>query len=39
MPSSEPLTCAECGPVEALNEHRRAEREIKKLRNTGFADG
>jgi hypothetical protein len=43
MPSSEALTCEECGAnfstIEALDEHRRAEREDKKLRNAGFADG
>ena len=43
MPSSEPLTCEECGAsfstIEALNELRRAEREDKKLCNAGFADG
>jgi hypothetical protein len=43
MPSSEPLTCEECGAIfstiEALDEHRKAEREDKKLRNAGFADG
>jgi len=42
MPSSEPLTCEECGAIfstiEGL-EHRKAEREDKKLRNAGFADG
>ncbi len=43
MGSSEPLTCEECGAIfstiEALDEHRSAEREDKKLRNAGFADG
>ena len=43
MPSSEPLTCEECGAnfstIDALNEHRRIEREDEKLRNAGFADG
>jgi hypothetical protein len=43
MPSSEPLTCEECGAIfstiEALDEHQKAEREDKKLRNAGFADG
>lgn len=41
--SSEPLTCEDCSAIfstiEALNEHRKAEREDKKLRNAGFADG
>jgi hypothetical protein len=41
--SSELLTCEECGAtfstVDALNEHRKAEREDEKLRNAGFADG
>jgi len=43
MPSSEPLTCEECSAIsstiEALDEHRKAETEDKKLRNVGFADG
>ncbi|MGH9974587.1 MAG: hypothetical protein ACRD8Z_01950 [Nitrososphaeraceae archaeon] len=43
MGSSEPLTCEDCdaifSTIEALNEHRKAEREDKKLRNAGFADG
>jgi hypothetical protein len=43
MPSSEPLTCEECNAIfstiEALDEHRKAEPEDKKLRNVGFADG
>ena len=43
MGSSEPLTCEDCGAtfstVDALNEHRKAEEEDKKLRNAGFADG
>jgi hypothetical protein len=43
MPSSEVLACEECGAIfstiEALNEHRRAENEDKKLCNAGFADG
>jgi hypothetical protein len=43
MSSSESLTCDECGAifgtVEALDEHRKAEEEDKKLRNTSFADG
>jgi hypothetical protein len=37
------LICEECGAIfsiiEALDEHRKAEREDKKLRNIGFADG
>jgi hypothetical protein len=41
--SSELLTCEECGAtfstIDALNEHRKAEREDEKLRNAGFADG
>jgi C2H2-type zinc finger len=41
--SSEPLTCEECGAtfntIDALNEHRKAEREDEKFRNAGFADG
>lgn len=43
MSSSEMLICEECGAtfstIEALDEHRKAEREDKKLRNAGFADG
>lgn len=43
MSSSEALTWEECGAIfstiEALDEHRKAEREDKKLRNAGFADG
>jgi hypothetical protein len=43
MSSSEVPTCEECGAtfstIEALNEHRKAEMEDKKLRNAGFADG
>ena len=43
MPSSEILICEECGAtfstIEALDEHRKAEKEDKKLRNAGFADG
>lgn len=43
MPSSEALVCEECGAIfstiEALDEHRKAENEDKKLRNIGFADG
>ena len=43
MSSSEALACEECGAIfstiEALDEHRKAEREDKKLRNAGFADG
>jgi hypothetical protein len=37
------LICEECcatfSTIEALDEHRKAEREDKKLRNAGFADG
>jgi hypothetical protein len=37
------LTCEDCGAIfstiEALNEHLNTEREDKKLRNAGFADG
>ena len=40
MSSSEALTCEECGAIfstiEALDEHRKAEQEDKKLRNTGL---
>jgi hypothetical protein len=43
MPSSETLMCEECGAIfstiEALEEHRRAEKEEIKLRNAGLADG
>jgi hypothetical protein len=43
MPSNEPLTSEECSAIlstiEALDEHRKAETEDKKLRNVGFADG
>jgi hypothetical protein len=43
MSSSEALICEECGAIfstiEALDEHRNAEIEDKKLRNAGFADG
>jgi len=43
MASNEMLICEECGAtfstIEALDEHRKAEREDKKLRNAGFADG
>ena len=43
MGSSEPLTCEECGAIfstaDALDEHRKAEEEDKKLRNAGFANG
>ncbi|MGC1131839.1 MAG: hypothetical protein WA941_03365 [Nitrososphaeraceae archaeon] len=43
MSSREALTCEECGAIfntiDALDEHRKAEEEDKKLRNTGFADG
>ena len=43
MPSSEHLTCEECGAIfstiEALDEHRKAETEDKKLYSVGFADG
>ncbi|MGH9952673.1 MAG: hypothetical protein ACRD5J_13690 [Nitrososphaeraceae archaeon] len=42
MSSSDALTCEERGAIfstiEALDEHRKAEEENKKLRNTGFAD-
>jgi hypothetical protein len=43
MPSSETLMCEECdtnfSTIEALEEHRRAEKEETKLRNAGLADG
>ncbi|MGH9964395.1 MAG: hypothetical protein ACRD5E_06170 [Nitrososphaeraceae archaeon] len=43
MPSSEALICEECGAIfstiDALDEHRKAEEEDKKLRSNGFADG
>jgi hypothetical protein len=43
MPSSKPLICEECdaifSTIKALDEHRKAETEDKKLYNVGFADG
>jgi len=43
MPSSKHLTCEECSTIlstiEALNEHRKAETDDKKLCNVGFTDG